>query len=220
VTSEPAEPAHPAAPTTPLARAAKALAHAKALEAAAQTEVDHIAAACDEAQERLLAVKAQIDRAADAQVEALLGNGSKLVEDVIPEVGPAQLAHDRLLARHTTATETLARLRISRGDAELEHRRAAAQCLADEANYIAREILRHEERSAELWREIDVLSRLWLAGANAGPVRFGREVILTLQHPPRLVSVDVAPPAARAQTERIAAGWRDRFERLLAEPPK
>jgi hypothetical protein len=87
-----------------------------------------------------------------------------------------------------------------------------------EADALARELLQHEERAAALWRQLDVLSRLWLAGGQAGPPRFGRNVVLALQYPPHRPQTDLAPPAARAQAEQMAADWRARFQALLDEP--
>jgi hypothetical protein len=59
---------------------------------------------------------------------------------------------------------------------------------------------------------------MWVAGADAGPPRFGPQAIAVLQHPPRLATVDLPPAAARQAVEAIAGEWRARFRELLEEP--
>jgi hypothetical protein len=103
-------------------------------------------------------------------------------------------------------------------EVDQEHRRAAQQILADEAEGLAATLARAEREAAQLWRRLDVLSRLWLAGAQAGPPRFGPQAVSALQTPPRLASIDLPPVAIREVTEKIAASWRARFKELLEEP--
>jgi len=70
-----------------------------------------------------------------------------------------------------------------------------------------------------LWRSLDVLSRLSLAGAGSGPPKFGPEAIAALQAPPRLAGIDLPPPAVAEITQAIAGEWRARFASLLEERP-
>jgi len=60
-------------------------------------------------------------------------------------------------------------------------------------------------------------TKMWMGGADCGPMPSGREAAQALQHPPRLARIDLPPPLVREMVERIAAFWRSRFEELLDE---
>ena len=66
---------------------------------------------------------------------------------------------------------------------------------------------------------LDVLSRLWLAGAGNGPPRFGPAAVAALQAPPRLASIDLPPPEVQEVTKALADHWRAKYAALLTEVP-
>jgi hypothetical protein len=223
-----------------LQRAAAALAEARAVEATAQAEVARVTEALDRARQQHFEAEEAAEEDADRAAAELLGElepdrrtgetekanrristtaGSRLNSSPIGAERAAAIVA-RLERRFTAALEARDRAKSAVSAADLQHRKAAMAVLALEAEGIAFQLGGAERLAAKLWRSLDTLSRLWLAGADAGPPRFGPQATAALQTPPRLASVDLPPVAVAEVTRGIADEWRARFAELLGAPPE
>jgi len=201
--------------------AARALLDARAAAEEAHAEVERIADAMLEARANLGNAEAAQEAAADRSASFLIQSRADKGDGTVwlMEVARCQGVINRLERLLGQATQKHSDARAALHNADQQHAGAAMRVLAGEAEALAHDLASSEARSAALWRSLDTFSRLWLAGAGAGPPKLGPVTVQVLQYPPRLARVNLAPPAAAAITAAIAAEWRAKFEALLAEAP-